>query len=233
MPHCSLLIDVSAAGRQRISDMLACLCGNALGGLLQIAEMSRRMPLKELVRGMRYLYILLHWTSQRIAELVRTSYSGSAAKSPAVHQLSVTAQCMLGRSARVSMYSCAPSHLTLPMCACAFLSAPKPSISMECPITGAEPLRRSTSPGAVPAVLYGSVGLHVGDVVDAQMQLLCAGCRRGERAHRRIAGQHCQAPAAKHVGGACPLCPALGAFGATSVGALAANRANSSVALCC
>ena len=67
--QCSLLMDFSAAGRQQIRGALACQCGTTLGSLLELVEVSGRMPVKERVRGMRYVYTLLLWTAERIAEV--------------------------------------------------------------------------------------------------------------------------------------------------------------------
>jgi hypothetical protein len=48
-----------------------CLCGSMLGKLLMCREVCERVPGKERIRSMRYLYTMLHWASQHVAELVR------------------------------------------------------------------------------------------------------------------------------------------------------------------
>jgi hypothetical protein len=40
--------------------------------MLSLKQMCERMPVKQRTRCMRYLYTILQWTSQRIAETVRT-----------------------------------------------------------------------------------------------------------------------------------------------------------------
>jgi hypothetical protein len=49
----------------------ASLCSSVLGKLLMCREVCKRVPGKERIRSMRYLYTMLLWASQRLAEMVR------------------------------------------------------------------------------------------------------------------------------------------------------------------
>ncbi len=65
------LTGLRTAGQRRIPDATACLCSKLLAQMLSLRQMCERMPGKERIRSMRYLYTILQWTSQRIAETVR------------------------------------------------------------------------------------------------------------------------------------------------------------------
>ena len=60
-----------AAGRRRTLDDIACRAGRRLGKLLQGGPVAERMRGSARLRGMRYLYTVLYWLSQRREELVR------------------------------------------------------------------------------------------------------------------------------------------------------------------
>jgi len=60
-----------AAGRRRVPNAVACACAVALGKMLSSKELCKRVPSGERVRGLRHLYAVLQWTSQRIARPVR------------------------------------------------------------------------------------------------------------------------------------------------------------------
>ncbi len=60
-----------AAGRGRTPDDIACRGGRMLGELLECGQVAQRMRGSARVRGVRYLYTVLHWVSQRVEEQVR------------------------------------------------------------------------------------------------------------------------------------------------------------------
>ncbi len=59
------------AGERSLPDATACLCGMLLAKVLRLEELCDCMPGKARVRGMRHLYAVLQWTSQRVAAAVR------------------------------------------------------------------------------------------------------------------------------------------------------------------
>jgi hypothetical protein len=65
------LTGLRPAGHRRIRDATACLCSEVVARLINMRQMSERMPGKQRTRCMRHLYTILQWISQRIAETVR------------------------------------------------------------------------------------------------------------------------------------------------------------------
>jgi hypothetical protein len=62
---------MNAGQRQDLDVHPTGLCSSVLGELLMCQEICQRVPGKERICSMRYLYTLLQWASQRIAEQVR------------------------------------------------------------------------------------------------------------------------------------------------------------------
>jgi len=59
------------AGPRRVPAALACVAASALGELLSSKGLCARVPGEERECGMRSLYAMLQWASQRVADLVR------------------------------------------------------------------------------------------------------------------------------------------------------------------
>ncbi len=86
------------------------MCSTALGGLLARKRVSERMPVRELIDGMRCLYAMLQWTLRRIAGLVRARAQHapqaaapmSAAHAPALAASSVPPQLHAWASLRAA-----------------------------------------------------------------------------------------------------------------------------------
>ncbi len=60
-----------AVGQRPSSDGVACLWGCALGNLLSEEGVRTRVRARERARCVRYLYTLLLWASERMADRVR------------------------------------------------------------------------------------------------------------------------------------------------------------------
>ena len=72
------------------------MSSTALGGLLARKRISERMPVGELIDGMRCLYAMLQWTLRRIAGLVRARAqraTQAAALKSAAHAPVLAASC--------------------------------------------------------------------------------------------------------------------------------------------
>jgi hypothetical protein len=59
------------AGERSLPDATACLCGMLLAKVLCSEELCNCTPGRARVRGMRHLYAMLQWISQRVAAAVR------------------------------------------------------------------------------------------------------------------------------------------------------------------
>ena len=71
-----------AAGGQRVPDHLACQCSAALGGMLEIPALGKRMPARERLRCMRRMYEVLQWAAEGLGDLVRARARRSAPTRP-------------------------------------------------------------------------------------------------------------------------------------------------------
>jgi len=94
-----------AAGPRRVPDALACVSASALGDLLSSKELCQRVPGEERVAGLRCLYAVLHWTSQRLDGLARlhplgtAEQRGATLQSEAVSRVGRRPACPAGRRA--------------------------------------------------------------------------------------------------------------------------------------
>ncbi len=188
------------AGERSLPDATACLCGMLLAKVLCSEELCNCMSGRARVRGMRHLYAVLQWTSQRVAAAVRG--------------------CPQRRCAGLGqrwVHLCWPAPHLWPAAAHAVLAF---CMMRPCPPPASPAwLGRPGTQHCSPA------GGRAAGAPAAAHTAQRAGRTRGGRARRRIAGQLRTGPAAPHVRGARPLPSALDASGAAPAGAAVAVHA--------
>jgi hypothetical protein len=102
---------INAGQRQYLDIHPIGLCSSILGELLMCREICKRVPGRERIRSMRYLYTMLQWASQRIAEMVRARVEHTPHVPRAgFHAILRTSVCARANKSVCIWAACIPSH---------------------------------------------------------------------------------------------------------------------------